>query len=616
VSRAAWKPLLITGLLAASAASAQEADSLGMRYHQELNTRSLGFTGSWLRSSSAWIVAARGRTEITERALPQYEPQWKTDLGFDFSAEQSLAAGWKALLESEGQDYHDREASLRINLGSGGPIPITDVIPQPPLRSVTGQNSRISRASVRGGVSWDADPAWEFSLLGGGSMDRQLEGAGEGFSGRAEADWIDPANRASRIQGLGWIDTYGNRRQQETLARAATVRTFGDAEDRLSASWQNRRYDLFLGADNNVVQRVSEETHVDNRLVTPLNPGSWGVYTLGYRRSTVDYRGGGPGRSYELDLINQLALQGQRGPYNGSVSYGYNVEDRKYSGDLILGRRQVLALNAGWGGTRQDSLRLSATTQKLTFDSPDTLETSDHDRLIHRIVVRSIVPFAEDTRLIVEGLVVLDHLVYLNADRSSENRWNRVFRIMPIVEWLPAPGWRNRASFEILANYTAYDFEDVASGEVRSNVLRRWSAADTLRAPVGSLLSVETTVRYDLEDRGRLRWAQFQQELSDDLHATYLSAAIERSMLNRVLLKLGYRVQRRYEDRYLANQSGGTQTVRSRTYFVYGPFLRIQSGWRSPLRLSVDTTLQRVEDSAGSGPARLDRVDLTLVYLW
>ncbi|MFH0883893.1 MAG: hypothetical protein V2A56_12970 [bacterium] len=616
MSSAAWKQLLFASLLVTSTAQAQEADSLLLRFHQELNTRSLRFFGGWFRSSSDWIVDTQGRTEITERTLPKYEPQWKSDVGFDLSAQRLIAPGWTAVLESDGQDFHDSEASLRIDLGSEGSLPLVNALPTTPLRPVTGQNSRISRAAIRGGTRWEPDRSWQVSLLGGSAMDRQLEGSGEGFSGRAEVGWSDPDNALTRIQGSGWIDSYGDRRQQETSASATTERTIGDAEDHLSAHWQNRRYDLFLGAENNVVRRISEETRVDNRLTTPLNPNNWGIYNLGYRRSTVDYQGGGPGRSYELDLINQVAIRGYRGPYDGTLSYGYNIEDRKYAGNLILGRRQVLAMDAGWGSARQDSLRLYASTQKLMFDSPDTLETSDHDRLIHRVVVRSILPIGESTRVLVEGLVVLDHLVYINADRSSENRWNRVFRMIPSVEWVPAPGWRNCASFEILANYTAYDFEDVESGEVRSNVLRRWSAADTLRFPAGQMLTLESTVRYDLEDRGRLRWVQFQQELSDEIHAVYLSAAIQRNFIHRTSLKTGYRIQRRYEDRYLVNPAGGTQRTRSRTYLVYGPFLRIQTGWGNPLRLIIDTNLQKVEDSAGRGPARLDRIDISLVYQW
>ena len=617
MSSTLWKVLVSAGLLGISTCGyAQEPDSLLMRFHQELNTRTLRLTGGWYRAEDNWIIDSRGRTEVTERTLPQYEPQWKTDLGFDLRAQRQIAPGWRALFESNGQDYHDREAQLKVDLGRSGSYPLMTTLPTLTARPVTGQNSRISRAAIRGGTQWLPDEAWQISLLGGGAMDRQLEGGGEGFSGKAAIDWTDPENRFTHLQSSGWIDSYGDRRQQEMSASGTTYRAFGDAEDRLSARWLNRRYDLFLGADNNVVRRVSEETRVDNYLTTPLYPQTWAMYNLGYRRSTVDYQGGGPGRSYELDLINQVAVRGFRGPYQGQLSYGYNVEDRKYSGDLILGRRQVLAMDAGWGNAHEDSLRLIASTQKLTFDSPDSLETSDHDRLIHRMVLRSVHPIGDDTRIVVEGLVVLDHLVYLNSDRSSENRWNRVFRITPLVEWIPSPGWRNSASFEILANYTAYDFEETESGDIRSNVLRRWSASDTLRIPAGHLLSLESTVRFDVEDRGRLRWQQFQQELSDEIHAVYLSAAIQRILYNRTSLQAGYSYQRRFEDRYLVNPTGGTQRTRSRTYLVYGPFVRIQTGWGSPLRLVIDTNLVKVDDTAGSGPSRLDRIDISLVYQW
>jgi len=603
--------------LLASPVQAQQPDSVSARYLQELDTRILNVGSGINRNEAGWLVQGYGHSIVTERTLPNYEPQWKTDLSFQINALKHLNNDLKLLVESQGQDFRDREASYLINRGDFQLTPAYVDLKESSYRAVTGQNSHIARGSLRAGVHWKETEAFQVEVLAGGAMDRQLEGSGEGFSGRAGFTLLDSENRGDRVEGYGSLDTYGDRSQGELRLTGSTNRNFGEAQNRLSASWSRLQHDLFLGGGGSIVSRVNDELNVANRLSTPFQPGIWGVYDLGYRRKSVDYQGGSLSQTRETDFTNRFAITGRRGPWNGNLAYGFNVEDRDYAGNLILGRRATLNANMGWGSSDEDSVRVGYSTQKLTFDSPDTLENSDRDRLVHRINALVIVPVGEDVRLMMSGLVSLDHLVYLKSERSGDNRWNRVFRLTPAVEWrCPRHGWRNMAAFEILANYTIYDFDDISTGEMRSNVLRRWSATDTLRVPWTTEWTSELSVRYDIEDRGRMLWEEFTQELSDETHALYLAGAVEKSIWTRVAFAVGYRFQRRIVDQYEAATDGSTILNRARTYEVYGPFLRFNTRGIGPVHFILNTSLMNVEDSEGYGPDRLDQIDLTLVYRW
>jgi len=395
-----------------------------------------------------------------------------------------------------------------------------------------------------------------------------------------------------------------------------TVRNFGDATNRLSATWRQRRSDLFLGLGGQVVPRIEDGLRVDNRLITPLDYGLHGAYDLSLRRNLVQYKGGGPEAAREQDFSHRFSLLAQRRGISGELYYLVSLEDRDYGGSLVLGRRQVLGAAGGFR-TEYDSLGLGYSTEKLRFDSPDSLELSDRDRLIHQVRIEYKRRLREDFVAGIEGAVFLDHLVNLEATRSADNRWNRVFLLRPSVDWLPAPGWSNRASFEVLANYTVYDFESESGGAgIRSTVLRRWSASDTLAIPLGEQWWGEMSLRYDLDDRGRIRWVEFIQERSDERQALYSAVSIGHLMWGRVLFKGGWRIQRQLEDRFDRDLSGGEIRNRTRSYEASGPTLQIETLPHERFRLSISADLLKVRDSRENSRDRLDTVQFVMSHAW
>jgi hypothetical protein len=450
----------------------------------------------------------------------------------------------------------------------------------------------------------------------GAGYDQQEEGQGVGPSALFEGHWDSEEPGVQSIYATGEYDNYEERIHHESNVQVMSSRTFGEARNHLRAGWSYRRNDLYLGSPGNIVKRIHDEARVNNQLVTPIDDGVDGVYDLGFRRTSVDYLGEGPGSSLERDFTNRFSILINRADWHGDLAYMYNIEDREYSSDLILGRRQMLSATAGRRGWWVDSLHVHYSTQKLAFDSPDSLEQSDRDRLIHRVAVTMAQPVNDRTTIVVDALVVLDHLVYLESSRSADNRWNRVFRLKPSVHWKPARKWHQRASFEVLANYTAYDFEDPDNGTVRSSVLRRWSVADTLTMPLSRQIGGELGIRYDIEDRGSLLWERFAQEVSDELHAVYLSGSIVRRFWGKLSVMMGYRYQSRTEDRLDLDADGKRIRTRARSYSALGPFFHLSTLHRSPLRLELDAVLLNTEDSEPYGRDRIDRITLSFVHRW
>ena len=595
---------------------AQVSDSLTANYRQELDTRLWRVQETLRVEESGYSLRSSGYGSLTQRRLPGYKSQWKTDFSTSLDLSRRFNDELSLLVEMVGQDFRDSEAGYIRDRGKSSINPEDYLLNDSSLNTTAlsiGQNSRIARATTRAGVQYAPRPNFESKLLVGGSFDDQIEGSGEGFAGSSGLYWGNALDSGFDVEADGWLNQYGSRQNHHVFARGLTMNQFGDATNQLATSWRNRRTDLFFGTSGQTVSRVSEEIRIDNRLIGPVNSQITGIYELSYRKTAVDYRGGGPGPGDEMDLINRFTARGSRGNWYGDLSYQYGLEDRTY-GDLILGRNQILALNLE---RRQgpDSLTFRISTEKWKYDSPDSMETSDRDRLIHRFSSAASYRVMDRTQLTVDALVLLDHLVNMHEQRSADNRWNRVFRISPGVEWIPSTGWRNHAVFEILANYSDYDFEE-GTGTVRSNVYRRWSAADTVNVPLPLNLDGKFSGRLDLEDRGRLHWDEFIQEVSDEKRAMFWSASLAKLYWSHLLIEAGYRSHRREEDRFDLAPDGSTLRSRINTYQVTGPFFRLETLRLINLRVAVEVVLQNVDSSSPSARNSLDRVEAVVVYRW
>ena len=204
----------------------------------------------------------------------------------------------------------------------------------------------------------------------------------------------------------------------------------------------------------------------------------------------------------------------------------------------------------------------------------------------------------------------------VNQEQSADNRWSRVFRLSPSVDWYPAESVNNRSVFEVLANYSSYDFDALQGAGIRSTAFRRWSAADTLRIPAIESWILETSARLDLEDRGRFDWSSFTQDVSDEWESGYYSVVIERLFWRKLLVRAGYHVEQRIEFTLEPGNNGEPGRRRTRTYRAEGPKFRFQLKNTPSFHIYVDGNLLNVKDSRREDSYRLDTIYMSMSYLW
>ncbi len=214
----------------------------------------------------------------------------------------------------------------------------------------------------------------------------------------------------------------------------------------------------------------------------------------------------------------------------------------------------------------------------LRYDTPDSTNTDDRDELLITLSGRESHRWNEYFEMSVTAEVTLNHIVYLFADRSANNNWNRIFRLAPELTYSPSPALRSVNTFEVLANYTVFDYETIVP-TVESYSYRQFAFLDSTSYDISWRTALDVLLHIRLYERGQLQWKEFSERPQQYFEEVTFSPALRYTIQDRIVCAAGFRsfVQNRF--RY----DGGTR-VTDGSYFSYGPttsiVMMVPSGWR------------------------------------
>ncbi|MCX6141214.1 MAG: hypothetical protein NTX15_10380 [Candidatus Kapabacteria bacterium] len=162
-----------------------------------------------------------------------------------------------------------------------------------------------------------------------------------------------------------------------------------------------------------------------------------------------------------------------------------------------------------WYPSSLDTFRLDVTGWLLKYDTPSASNDDDRDELSTVATLtyarRLSKPFSFSLGLSGQYL----HRVFLKASRSALNNVNRVLRLSPTL-YIVGSVVRMQPQFEVLANYTVYDYEGSASS-VRSFSFRQISYRDSIRVQLTPRLHAESQVLLRYYERATLQWSSFAE---------------------------------------------------------------------------------------------------------
>jgi hypothetical protein len=165
--------------------------------------------------------------------------------------------------------------------------------------------------------------------------------------------------------------------------------------------------------------------------------------------------------------------------------------------------------SATWLMTPRDTLRAEVTGWLVRYDTPSATNDDDRDELATVATLSYGTRLSPSLRMNISLSGQYLHLVFLRATRSALNNVNRVLRLSPSFEYETA-NVRLQPQFEILANYTVYDYEGNGSS-VRSFSFRQLSYRDSIRVRLTPSLSIEAPLLFRYFERATFIWNDFAE---------------------------------------------------------------------------------------------------------
>jgi hypothetical protein len=304
----------------------------------------------------------------------------------------------------------------------------------------------------------------------------------------------------------------------------------------------------------------------------------------------------------ELILSLGSKLLYRTGSLNSSLSFNFGERDEQHITKRFEGideifyeqrselesrknnnsTRATIAFTGDYNFSQTDKIILSLYHNKLRYDTPSEDNDDDRDEIlsIARLsYVKNLSPFFQ---VFVNSEVTINHVVYLFSGRSSNNNINRVLR-------LAAGGYYKGANvsslntFEVSANYTVYDFEDLTSS-LRSISFRQFIATDSSRVSLSNRFAFILNGYIKLSEQADLNWGEFAERPSRFLQEifavpkimlTYNSASFGIGLRYFSLKTFKYDELTRIPDTKYLSYGPLAEIV----YYVYGSLNLLIEGW-------------------------------------
>ncbi|OIO13515.1 MAG: hypothetical protein COZ80_02655 [Ignavibacteria bacterium CG_4_8_14_3_um_filter_37_9] len=170
-------------------------------------------------------------------------------------------------------------------------------------------------------------------------------------------------------------------------------------------------------------------------------------------------------------------------------------------------RRTSVTILSNYYLSTKDNISLSLFHNKLTYDTPSRENYDDRDELLSIVKIRYtrlLNPYFEFFTT-TEGTI--NNLVYISSQRSSNNNVNRVLKLKSGGTF---SGQRLKSynSFEVSANYTVYDYEDL-NPNYKSYSFRQFEMLDSTSFRFLRNIDLKFKGYLRHSEQGELKWKEF-----------------------------------------------------------------------------------------------------------
>jgi hypothetical protein len=234
--------------------------------------------------------------------------------------------------------------------------------------------------------------------------------------------------------------------------------------------------------------------------------------------------------SYD-DFFQSFRLNYNTRDEKNPLTKKYEIDENKLSGlinqskqlDNYSNTTQLRSITL-WNIGKRDTLSSNVLVSLFRYDTPSEEVNDDRDEFSGLVNIDYSRRVSEILSASVEMELQMIHYVYIKAENSANNLWNRRLRLSPKIN-IKSEYFSINPSFYVLSDYYAYDFEDLKPG-VDSYSIREVGYNDSVYVKLSKLISFESRLKLRYFEHGVLLWEDFSESPQNRNYEIFLKGLI------------------------------------------------------------------------------------------
>jgi hypothetical protein len=491
--------------------------------------------------------------------------------------------------------------------------------------------TKLSTETMYGGATYRLSPSLSVEPLIGFVYDKQISQADKGITYlfSANLDTVDYNGYKTVFTGKWKYDQMIPRRQESRNAYFSIDKYFFENTNNfLNGFYTEARRDVYVPAEPSVRQEYGVAYNIETRTEEALGVTDTLRYGLARRmlftlhgtaagrqvsramrltytpdptRSSlpttvdelrlessaqIDYRPGDNTRALlRLDYAERDEHHSLQNPGVASAAFPPLVHEEERKNNQS--RRTGLAGSFSSAFSPDAGISLAAAATILRYDTPSEENDDDRDELRYVVSLAAHYRFNRYLTMRLTGDLNLMHLVYLASTRSASNTWNRIIRICDTVEYIPSDRFTTINQFEVLANYSVYDYE-FSSAPIQSFAYRQFSFRDSSTLVLTNRISAGWFHYLKFYEQGEFRWDDFSERPVTYYEDKLYIATLRYKMHEGLLFSAGFRYFSQLRYSYKGAERFADRFLRS-----FGPLTGIQWALGSHANFSLNGWYER-----------------------
>lgn len=599
--------LFCTVLLRVSSASGAEADSLQLKLYHGLDELGGGASFSKLDTRGSYWSKWGGSFNNLQRNPPAALGNEKKNAVLNAEIGRKLISNFDllAIFRFDHYRFHPYR----------GPKPILPASVSPPGGNGAGAASlynpgsffapssnvlqRIDRTALGIGAKFHPDSLFNITAVLGRNWDQREDFDDRGVSASLDATLQNLEYKSYRNDLNLFLEQMelGKRLNRDLQFHYGLFKAFSmNSSDRLIIQYHQKRSDYHVWNTQLIGTRLDSDQMFQNQLRYDFAK-SFGIL-VDMLLSGARHEDRSENTSTIRDEINTATAFTLNGDFE-HIRGWFRTELQGGTQEDATGLKHERGTNLEqgicWKPNHADSVEVASAVRKKRYDTSDTSNFDDRDRLRYELNLFYGHVFTPRFRIGNRTQVILEHLVYIYGEKSDQNNWNRIFKLSPEISFIPAAGWENLARFELVANTTDYDFE-LDPAFIKSTIYRRYTFSDSAQWRIRRGWKITAEYAMDFEDGGRLLWDDWIQQISEEYRTHRATFRVTRETQTGVLFESGFSLYERKGWDYEQDPVSGLVKMPFAYLSRFGPLLQLSYPSASGIRLDARGDLSWVHE--------------------